>query len=610
MSPRPFRSGALALATSAALAACGFAPSGETPATVDGGVDDDGDVTVTLRDDTLADFTVAGTASPDLVIEPWGALAPAAFHAGGLVAHGVNTQRFTDPSTATWAGVTAGTPAGTGLYTRPFTGDPIGVGLDSGDTWTLWAEGEVYLDAGTTVFLVDADDAAFLEIAVPGEDFARVANATQGLDDGEFVAGEAGWYPIRLAVVEGVASTRFDVQLYINGSLTPEPLAGPRLRSRVGSLRGAFLSGWDNSLFQGTPERTLTTGSLVDADFGNSTPLSLGMTAADYWSLRWATQFYVTTAGMYRLRVESDDGHRLYVDDALISDALVGGPADRSVDIELAGGWTDLVLDVNENTGNARARLGVLSSPEPGLDGALPASRLRPLEPRGERLETKGDGIDRGIPDNDPAGVETKVEINGLPGATVDSVDVMVALNHSRIADLQIRLVHPSGDEVLLRTNSTDGGNGNRSLRFNVATFDDTPAAGAWGLRVTDTAQGNSGTLLDFQVAVHMANGPDQVARTASFTSLVRDLGAGVIAIDTVHLGARIPAGTTIQVRLRSCDAPELCATTAWSPAITDGGTPAMAPARYIQYQLELTSDGSRAPELDSFALDYRIPAP
>ncbi len=228
-----------------AAAGCGFHPGGD-PGDPDAAViDDGGNRIVTLRDDTAADFMIQGTVQEALVIEPWGALAPAAFHAGGLVAHAANTQRFTNALEATWAQVTTGGAAGTGFMTRSLSGDPFGVGLDSGDSWTYWAEGDVWLEAGATTFLIDVDDAGFVEVANPGGEFVRVVSATQGFSTGAFTAAAAGWYPIRLAASEGVGASDFDIQLFAGnggGGGAGEPLGPSRLRARVDALRGTVLT--------------------------------------------------------------------------------------------------------------------------------------------------------------------------------------------------------------------------------------------------------------------------------------------------------------------------------------------------------------------------------
>src|SRR5688572_3958133 len=140
----------------ALVSGCTFAPSGESPGDDDGDDDDgSGVVDVVLRDDSADELAAMGATLDGAVIEPWGAVAPVAYHAGGLVAHAANDQRFTEPATATWAMVTGASANGTGMWARPFAGDPIGVGLDSGDSWTYWAEGEIWLDQGETTFLVD-----------------------------------------------------------------------------------------------------------------------------------------------------------------------------------------------------------------------------------------------------------------------------------------------------------------------------------------------------------------------------------------------------------------------------------------------------------------------
>ncbi|HUQ04791.1 MAG TPA: proprotein convertase P-domain-containing protein [Kofleriaceae bacterium] len=592
---------------SLALAAgCSFTPTGGTVADDDGGTGDDaGDVPMALRDDSAADFAVAGAALDSAVVEPWGAIAPAAFHVGGLVAHAANSERFGEPDEATWAMVTGASAAGTGVFARSITGDPEGVGLDSGDSWTYWAEGEVWLDAGETTFLVDIDDAGFIEIAPLGGAFTRVVNARLGVSTGAYTAATTGWHALRLAMREGIGASKLDVQMYINGSATPVPLAGARLRTRVDNLRGMMLEGWDSTLMQGRPGITVADAALVDARFQNNAPVGVGITAADSWSLRWSGQFYVTTAGTYSLRVESDDGHRLYVGSQVVTDALAGGTTDRTAAVGLVAGWNDLVLDLNENSGDAMVRLRVVAGPEPGLQDELPATRLRPLAPRTERLETVGDATDLLVPDGDANGASRSVKVAGFPGATVASVDVIVGLNHPRIADLQVRLIHPGGNEVLLRNNTSEGGSGPRSLRFVIETFDDTPAEGEWTVRVTDTANGQVGSLTDVQLAVHMANGPDQIARTASYTSPVRDLGEGVRTLGAVTLGARLPVGAGATVRLRGCDTAEACEAEPWSAPLADGDPAGLPARRYLQYRLELTSGGEREAEIDFVELAY-----
>lgn len=596
-------------------AACGFNPQGGAP---DGGGtgDDGGNLTRTLRDDAEADFRVEGVETEALVIEPWGALAPIAYHAGGLRAHAANVQLFTEVLDTQWATLAAATPAGTGFMTRSLSGDPPGVGLDSGDSWTYWAEGEIWLDAGTTDFVIEADDQGFLEIATPGDDFVRVANARQGVGTGEYTASAAGWYPVRLAMIEGIGASRFTITLYPDGVALGQALSPDRLRTRVDAMRGMVLAAWDGVWLSEGFQRTLATAPLLDADFGNGRPGDLGLTSDDYWSARWSGQFYAQVAGEYRLRLDSDDGHRLYVNGAVVSDRLADvAPGNLEVDVALIAGWNDLVLDLSEYTGRAGMELEVVSGPEAGLQDELPPARLRPLEPRTERVDTAGDGDDVSIPDNNPVGISKPVPVGALTGSTVAGVDVVVGISHSRVQDLDLFLVHPGGDEVRLRDNSDDGGSGARTWRYRTDEFDDTPAGGIWHVRLADTVNGNSGSITDVRLAVHHHNGPDQLARSASFTSLVRDLGAGVVALDAVRVGGHSPTPEGIVVRLRGCDAPEQCAAESWSEPLVGvldaaGAVPGVPPRRYLQYRVELTSNGEREPEVDWIEVSYRVPPP
>ena len=160
---------------------------------------------------------------------------------------------------------------------------------------------------------------------------------------------------------------------------------------------------------------------------------------------------------------------------------------------------------------------------------------------------------------------------------------------------------------MLLRNNTSEGGSGPRTLRYTVETFDDTPADGDWVVKVTDTAQGQTGSITDVQLAVHMGNGPDQIARAASFTSAVKDLGEGVVEFGAVHLGARVPTGAGAVVRLRGCDAPDACEQASWSAPLADGDDAGLPPRRYLQYRVELTSAGEREPEVDFVEVAYSL---
>ena len=600
----------LAAWLSLALAACAFEPAGAP-----GGGDDDagvdaGGARTTLRDDLAADFAGPGTRLEDAVIEPWGSLAPAAYHVGGLLARLDNASRFDDLTAATWADVVAGAVDGTGFALPRLERAPVGVGLGDPEGWTYWLEGELWLEAGEHQLWLRADDAGFVELAAPGTTaFTRVTSARYFAEGrAPYLAARAGWYPVRIAMSQHGGDAVLDLRVQGPAEREPQVIAPARLRARVDGLRGTELAGWDGSQLYGVAQRTLYQADLVTLDVGGGVPPDLGIGEADYWSVRWSGQFYVTHPGTYRFRIDSDDGQRLYLGGGRRIEAIGGGPADRTVDVELAAGWTDLVLDHSESTGSARARLRVVASPDPELGELLPRARLRPVVPRGEQVTTAVEPTDAAIADDGVVAAESKLELALADDAVVTSIDVGVSVDHPRVADLEVRLVHPDGSTTLLRDNDGAGGNGARTWRFTSEAFDGKPARGTYRVRVLDTASGQSGRLTDFALAVHHRGGPPVIAPGAAWTSAVRDLGDGVRAIDRVRFGARIPAGAGVQVRLRACDLPDRCADEPWSIPVTTaaGAAPRVTPRRYLQYRIELASDGEREPELDWIEIDYR----
>ncbi|MBE7453536.1 MAG: hypothetical protein HS111_33145 [Kofleriaceae bacterium] len=127
--------GAGAWTLAALTAACSFAVGARGGVEVDAGRDDAGNRIVVVRDDSLEHFAVVGAVRDGLVIEPWGALAPAAYHAGGLIARrrqhpALHRGRRRDLDRRPQRAAAGGT---TGVA-WPLVGDPVGVGLDSGDT--------------------------------------------------------------------------------------------------------------------------------------------------------------------------------------------------------------------------------------------------------------------------------------------------------------------------------------------------------------------------------------------------------------------------------------------------------------------------------------------
>ncbi len=102
------------------------------------------------------------------------------------------------------------------------------------------------------------------------------------------------------------------------------------------------------------------------------------------------------------------------------------------------------------------------------------------------------------IPDNNPQGITSTIQI--AETGTVRSMQISVAIDHSFLGDLQISLISPANQTVLLQSRNLG-----RSTRLQstytlqtttlLRRFLNQPAQGRWQLRVVDAAESDTGTL-------------------------------------------------------------------------------------------------------------------
>lgn len=578
----------------------------------DGGGDPDATMPMvrTWRDDSVADFatgTLAGAA-----IEAPGSVTSAAYYAGGLLWHASNDTTFDSAAAATWATVSAFTPTTKVAIARTTsfafgTETPPSVGLTDGDTFTMWFEGEVLLDAGTYTFEMLADDHGFVELAPsPAVGFQRVASCDwPNAASGTFSAPAAGWYPIRFAASEGTVDALIQLRAQGPGLATLQPIPRHRLRVAVNGLTGLVESGFDDSHLLGDVEHTIDQVTPADTNWNTGNPGDLGMTAADDFSVRWAGQFRIDTAGTFTFRYVTDDGQRLWIDGQRLLDAWDDTTHDQtSGPVTLAAGWHDLVVDHTERGGGAQASLTIASGPELA-NQPLPLARLRPVEGRAERFETGVDRTDRAIPASGTA-PDSTVTLTAPAGAAVTGVDVSYSFTHTYWGDLVITLIAPNGAQTVLRNRVGTSTSGTELQRMYTTALNGAPVAGTWILRVNDAVASDAGTLLDFQVTPHYSGGELPIAASSTYESAVKDLG-DVTAITRVAWVEQLPPGADIAVAMRTCAAAAACATEPWSAPITDpaGGVPAVQPRRFAQYRVEMTTNGLAGAQLDQLTVSY-----
>jgi len=598
----------------AAIVIAGCASVGDQPGDDGGdGVGPDAiNSNASLTDDSAADFAAA--AMGETMVEPWGAVAPAAYYTGGLVVRGSDTGEFLDAATATWDQVQAFPATGTTAITWTSsvnwgTGTPPTLGLTSSNDLTAWAEGEIWLEAGTWTFSLVADDHGFVELARPATTaFTRVASANwPDPATGTFTAAVSGWYPLRFAVTEVSGGAGYTLAFQGPGVASLQPIPRDRFRARVDALAGMVEAGFDDNRCTGEVATTIDAVAPANVDWGAGSPTDLALTDSESFSTRWTGQLRIDVAGSYTFRYSTDDCQRLWIDGVKRLDTFPtcsGTALNVTGAIDLAAGWHDLVIEQSDFGGNARALLTVDSGPE--LAGrALPVDRLRPAEGRADRVAPGVNHTDVTIPTKGTA--TSSVAVTAPAGALVTGVDVSLTATHTYRTDLRAYLRAPDGTEVLLRDYSLETNlNGQWSDAFTTTGVNGIAAAGTWTVVVYDVQDQDGGTILDAAITPHYAGGAPPIPETSWFESTVHDLGDGVRSIDAVTWTERAAPGASIAVRVRTCALPPGCLSAPWSdPVTTSGGTPSVGPGRYLQYRIELTTDGDHAPAVDSIRVDY-----
>ncbi len=130
------------------------------------------------------------------------------------------------------------------------------------------------------------------------------------------------------------------------------------------------------------------------------------------------------------------------------------------------------------------------------------------------------------IPDANPAGIQSTINVAGTLVITEVTVDVNIT--HTFIGDLLVQLVGPDGTTVPLH-NHQGGASDNIHQSYTVADFNGHASAGGWRLQVFDTAGADIGTLDDW--TLHISSGSNNTPPTAAF-SFVNTVGRTFVFTD------------------------------------------------------------------------------
>lgn len=218
----------------------------------------------------------------------------------------------------------------------------------------------VYFPAGVYRFTGTMDDGmrAWIDDVRIFDQWKDSAEHTVSKD----VTVSEGWHNLKVEYYDraGVAVARFDWTLAGGGNTYP-------------NWQGEY---FNNQFLNGAPA-VVRDDRYLDFSWGIGAPeLSL---PADGFSARW-NRTYDLPAGQYRLKITSDDGSRVYINDQLVLDNWAGQPMwPRSTDYWHGGGPARVRVEYFEAMGPAAIRLDFIDIP--GGEGILPQPTPTPTPP-------------------------------------------------------------------------------------------------------------------------------------------------------------------------------------------------------------------------------------
>jgi len=577
--------------------------------------------------DTAADFGAAGVEAIDMTIDPLGSITPHGYVYGALVARGVEGMKLWTNADADWAKTTTVSPTSVGLWTGndlAVPGDLRFVGVATTSMVSVWMEGELWINAPGETFRTLGNDTAFLYIAADGKTFQKLTHNSAAVA----TVATSGWYPVRLGWADGDNSG--DLQFEVNPGGGFAALDRTRLRATTSQLRGTARNVYYREIHGGgiagnPPVMTIQDTALhATTTFVPPLPGSVTTTPTPFdWSARWTGQFYAAAAGSYSFRVDSDDGNRILLGTSSQASGFVRnakGAVTTNVTADLVAGWNDLVIDYNHVDGTPTFAVSIVAAPaaDAALVGnAIPRDRLRPIEPRADRLITRSNipGTPPVILDNQAnTYAELATRIDAHPDELVASIAVTARVVSDSPNQLQFRLVAPN-NSVQSRSMIVvpDGNQVGSYIAQGVYELQVGQAAiGTWRFGISDNSgsgsTGNS-SYRELHVTMHTTTGREQIATTSTWRSPIIENKTDVVLIDFVNWSERTPAGSTVDVRMRTCAMAD-CSDGVWSDQLANGAAPMLTPNRYIQLQVTMTSDGTREPEVDKINIQYRTAPP
>jgi hypothetical protein len=570
-----------------------------------GAGDDTGDASgmAALVDDTAADFGASDTLD-SAVIDPGGAIEPAAFVLGGFHVRGYLGDLV--GSAATWADIDTAAAAipmtGEAYAQLPIDwggGHPRGLALDTDDKFTVIYDGELLIPAGDHMVSFDADDNAAAQL---DQQFVLAPLNVQTLSIHE---DAPTWVPLHAALAEHTGGAKLVVR--IDGTQVTADQARARVNQAHG--RGVLVS-----------YLVVATGEPSPSPVIAAPNVNWGMTAPPYdldgpqtsYTARFMGQLRIDADGSYTLATTTgsvDDSSAIYLDRHLISRTSAFTDTHPAVaTLDLTAGWHSIVVELSGTQKN------VLGNTDPHavtlattLNGApITADMLRPAVDSGYLAQA----VSNYAPLADTS-ANNGVTTIGVPastppppaGATIDSASIgyfyyhAAPTDYTTVADLAgTPLAMPStGPIVFAAGDETAAGTAVPQ------------AANAWSFTFTDTVQGDSSGYSDPYAAVfagYTFHGGPQVpfAMRLMYVSSARSL-TGITAFKALRVTGDL-AGATATIAVRTAATAQDLESAGWVD-VENGTIPTAAPLPYVQYRIVVTGDGWQYPVVDKVEIDY-----
>jgi subtilisin-like proprotein convertase family protein len=112
--------------------------------------------------------------------------------------------------------------------------------------------------------------------------------------------------------------------------------------------------------------------------------------------------------------------------------------------------------------------------------------------------------VDQPIPDNTATGISSTINVNASTDYKIEHVEVVLNATHEYRGQLEIALTSPSGVKSVLAESHADAGENYASWTFMTVQNWGEAIQGDWQLTVIDNQGGHTGTLISWELILHL----------------------------------------------------------------------------------------------------------